>query len=95
MGTAELSSMIKYTFKPHLSFPCPRSAILGILDLGLPLLLASVSKLAQQRLCRGYRVSQREREGDKDKHRDGLIILIAGKCEISCFMLRVLFKDKI
>ena len=40
-------------------------------------------------------VREREREGDKDKHRDGLIILIAGKCEISCFMLRVLFKDKI
>lgn len=70
--------MINYTFKPHLSFPCPRSAILGILDLGLPLLLASVSKLAQQRLCRGYRVSQPERERErkegKDKHRDGLII---------------------
>lgn len=66
LGIGELFLMINYTFKPHLSFPRPRSAILGILDLGLPLLLASVSKLAQQRLCRGYRVSQAERERGRE-----------------------------
>lgn len=60
--------MIDYTFQTHLSFPCPRSAILGILDLSLPLLLASVSKLAQQRLCRGYKGSRTER-GDEKKDR--------------------------
>lgn len=83
--------MINYTFKPHLSFPCPRSAILGILDLGLPLLLASVSKLAQQRLCRGYRVSRAERE---DKEKERFVILIAGKITISCISLTVTFQRK-
>lgn len=71
--------MIDYTFQPHLSFPCPWSAILGILDLGLPLLLASVSKLAQQRLCRGYKVSRGGR-GDEKKES---CLLISGKSNIS------------
>lgn len=49
-----------FIFKPHLSFPCPRSAILRILDLGLSLLLAPIGKFTQQRLCGGYRGSQRK-----------------------------------
>lgn len=49
-------------FKPHLSVPCPWSAILGVLDLGLPLLLASVGKLAQQRLCWGWGRDRRKKQ---------------------------------
>lgn len=36
--------------------------------------------------------SESDGERDKDKHRDGLIILIAGKSEISCIRLGVTFK---
>lgn len=54
--------MIYYILMAHLSFPCPWSTILGILDLGLPLLLASVRELAQQRLWGSCGVSRTEKE---------------------------------